>query len=262
MAGFRPDHFHGVFQRHRTPVLPVGGERIQAIHRRQNTRPDGNLFASEAVRVSRAVPLLVMGPHDRGHRIGEAHALQNLGSHDRVNLHLVELFRRQLAGLRDDVLRHRQLSDVVQQGGRLQSLQFGFGEIQRGSQFPRVDLDSLQMVVRGVILGLDRQRQRLDGSEVQGRDFLGVFRFRLQPIQIQPVGTVDQIDHRAGEQHGLPAHVVRGAADRPGDPGSRHVMRQRPEGGAQPHRRERFMLGHRCPLGDRGGIDQEHRQRG
>ena len=33
------------------------------------------------------------------------------------------------------------------------------------------------MVVGGVILGLDRQRQRLDGSQVQGSHFLGVFRF-------------------------------------------------------------------------------------
>ena len=39
------------------------------------------------------------------------------------------------------------------------------------------------MVVRGVILGFDRQCQSLNGSEVQGSDFLGVFRFRFQAIE-------------------------------------------------------------------------------
>ena len=67
------------------------------------------------------------------------------------------------------------------------------------------------MVVRGVILGLDRQRQRLDGSQVQRGHFFGVALFCLQAIQIQPVGAVDQVHHRAGQQHRLPAYIVRGA---------------------------------------------------
>jgi hypothetical protein len=32
-----------------------------------------------------------------------------------MNLHLFELFRRQPAGLGDDVFRYRQLADIVQQ---------------------------------------------------------------------------------------------------------------------------------------------------
>jgi hypothetical protein len=42
--------------------------------------------------------------------------LQQLGAHDRVDLHFLELFGRELSWLRDDVPRHCQLADIVQQG--------------------------------------------------------------------------------------------------------------------------------------------------
>ena len=66
LPGFRPHHFHGLFERQRTAVLPVGGQRIQAIHRRQNARPDGNLLAREARRDSPCRPTFRDAPARSG----------------------------------------------------------------------------------------------------------------------------------------------------------------------------------------------------
>ena len=147
----------------------------------ENARADRNLFALEPVRIAGAVPLFVMAAHDRRHRIGELHALQNLGAHHRVDLHLLELFRRQAPGLGDDVLGHRQLADVVQQRRGSQGFQVVRSQVQFFADLDGVDLHALQMVVRGVILGFDGQRQRFDGAQVQGRHLLGVLLFVLQP---------------------------------------------------------------------------------
>ena len=62
------------------------------------------------------------------------------------------------------------------------------------------------MIVRGVILGLDRQRQRFDGAQMQRGHLFGVLLLVFQALQIEAVGAVNQIHHRSGEQHRLPAH--------------------------------------------------------
>ena len=48
--------------------------------------------------------------------------LENFRTHDGVDLHLFELFRRQLARLGDDVLGDRELADVMKQRGGAQRL--------------------------------------------------------------------------------------------------------------------------------------------
>ena len=99
-------------------VLPVRSQRVQAIHRGQNARADRYRFALQSIRISAAIPFLVMSTHDRHHRIRKIHLLQNLRPNDRMDFHLLEFFRRELARLRDNVLRHRQLANVVQHRGR------------------------------------------------------------------------------------------------------------------------------------------------
>ena len=63
-----------------------------------------------------------MGMHNGRHRIGEPHTLENFRAHNWMYLHLVELFVSQLAGLGNDVFRHGQLSNIVQQRCRLYRL--------------------------------------------------------------------------------------------------------------------------------------------
>ena len=104
---------HGFIQRQRAAILTIGCERVQAIHCSQNAGSDRNLFSTQAEGISTTVPLFVVSAHDRNYRIRELHALQNLCPNDRVNFHLLEFFRGQLAGLRDDVFGHRQFAYVV-----------------------------------------------------------------------------------------------------------------------------------------------------
>ena len=71
-----------------------------------------------------------------------------------------------------------------------------------------VDLHALQVVVRGVVLGVDGQGQRLDGSQVQRRHLFGVIVLVVQPAQIQPVGAVDQVDDGNDQHRALPSEVA------------------------------------------------------
>ena len=65
-----------------------------------------------------------MRAHDGRDRIRKLNLLDDLRAHDGMNLHLREFLGRQLAGLRENVFGHRQLSNVVEQRRRLQGLQF------------------------------------------------------------------------------------------------------------------------------------------
>ena len=86
--------------------------------------PIGNVLAGEPLRIALAVPPLVVAEDQRRHRIGERHRGDDLRADLRVNADLLEFFLRQRAGLRQDVLGHRQLADVVQQRRGLDALDF------------------------------------------------------------------------------------------------------------------------------------------
>ena len=216
--------------------MPVGRHRVQKIHRRKNARPDRNLFALQPEGIARSVPLLVMRPDDRHHRIGKADPLQNLRPHQRVDLHLFKFFRRQAPGLRDDVFGHGQLADVVQQRRRVQSFHFARGHAQFLGHFDGVHPHPLQVVVRGVVLGFDGQRQRLDGAQVQGRHFFDVPLFVLQFSQIQPIRPVDQVDDGNDQQRRFPSELAVEPADHAGKGGAHQVVGERPEVAFHPER--------------------------
>ena len=66
----------------------------------------------------------MMGTNDRRYRIRKLNPLQNFRSNDRMDLHLLEFFRSQPAGLGNNVFRHGQLADIVKNGGGLNRFQF------------------------------------------------------------------------------------------------------------------------------------------
>ncbi len=111
---FGNNFLHRLVERQRAAILAVRRQRGQAIHRRENSRSNRNIFTLQTIRITRAVPFFMMRAHNGSHRVREAHALQNLRAHHRVDLHLLELFPCQFAGLRDDMFRNRELSDIVQ----------------------------------------------------------------------------------------------------------------------------------------------------
>ena len=99
----------------------------------------------------------MMRAHDRGHGIREGHAIQDLRSYDRVHLHLLELFHSQLAGFVDDVLRHGEFANVMQQGRGAQGVDLIGRKADLLGDFHRVCSHALQMRMRGVVFGLDGQ---------------------------------------------------------------------------------------------------------
>ncbi len=130
-----PDHFrikslsrfthqlrHRFIHRQRAPILPVRSHRIQKIHRRQDAGANRNLAPAQSQRIARPIVLFVMGPYDGHDRVWKTHSFEDFRSHQRMNLHFLEFFRRQAARFRNDVLRNRQLADVMQQGRGLQGL--------------------------------------------------------------------------------------------------------------------------------------------
>ena len=174
LAGLRDQNLHGLIQRQRSTVLPIGGECVQAIDGGQNTRPQRDLLTFETKRIAGAIPFLVVGSHQWHYRIGEVNALQDLRANYRVNLHLLELFRRQLTRLGDDVVGYRQLTDVVQNRGSLKSQLVLFGETQLLCHFPCVYLHPLQMFASGLVLRFNGQRQGLNRAHVQSGQALRV----------------------------------------------------------------------------------------
>ena len=85
-----------------------------------------------------------------------------------VALHLLELRRRQLARLVEDVFGHRQLAGIVQQRGRFDRLQLELvGDAERPRQADRVRLDANHVAVRHVVFRVDGHRERFDRGQVQ-----------------------------------------------------------------------------------------------
>ena len=56
---------------HRRAIGPIRGQGVEAVDHRENARADRNLLAAQAARIPAAVPVLVMGAHDRHDRVGE-----------------------------------------------------------------------------------------------------------------------------------------------------------------------------------------------
>src|SRR5439155_245488 len=118
-------------------------------------------------------------------------SLENFRPHDRVNLHFFEFFRGQPARFGNDVLRDRQFANIVQQRGCVQCLHFWRANLQFFGDLDGVHPNSLQMIVSGVIFGLNRQGQRFDGSQVEVGHLLYVPLLVFEFAQIEPVGAID-----------------------------------------------------------------------
>ena len=113
------------------------------------------------------------------------------------------------------MLRHRQLADIVQHGGGLQRFHFQVGEIQFFGDFGGVDLDALQMIVSGLVLGVDGHGESLDGAKVERRNILRVLFFVLAAgrgkngNRVQDVNAWQRQHGRlpaeaSGQTHGIP----------------------------------------------------------
>ena len=185
---------HDFVKRNGAPVLAIGGHGVEIVDRAQNARTDGDFVPLESERITAAVVFLVVRADNRHHRIGKADALQDLRSDYRVNLHLLELFRGKPARFRNDVFGNGQLANVVQEGGGLQSFHRLRRDVQIFRDFDGINAHALQVIVGGVVFGLNSERQGFDGAHVEIRHLLHVTFFVLQLGEIQAIGAVNQIN--------------------------------------------------------------------
>src|SRR5437867_1981572 len=98
---------------------------VEAIGERKYASGDRYLVAAQAVRITAAIPALVVMSDDRHNRIRKSDPLENLGADDRVNFHLLELRGRESAWLVENVVGHGELADVVQQRARFERFDLG-----------------------------------------------------------------------------------------------------------------------------------------
>ena len=215
---------HGLFQRQSLPVLAVRGQSIEAIDCSQNASPNRNVLSGQSVRISATVPFFVMGAHDRHHWIRKVDLLQNLRADRGMDFHLVEFFRRQFAGLRNNVLWHRQLSDIVQDRCRAQCFRFVLAQTQFLREFHGVHPHPLQVFAGGFVFGFNGQRESFNCSQVQARDLLCVALLGLQFAEIKTIGSVHEIDRRQNQQRRLPPDMPVQEMHEPGHSGSHHVV--------------------------------------
>ena len=198
-----------------------------------------------------------MSAHDRHHGIREAHPLQNLRAYQGVNFHLLELFRRQPAGFRDDMFGHGQLADVVQQCGGMQRFQIASLHPQFFGDFDGINADALQVIVGCLVLGFNGQRQGLDGSQMKVRNFFHMPLLVFQLAQIEAVGPVDQINGWDKQQRSFPVEFAVEPANRACNTGSDQVIRERPEVAVHQNLSQRFAFAHRNHNGNASGIHDE-----
>jgi hypothetical protein len=114
---------------------------------------------------------------------------------------LVQLLRRERTRLREDVLRDRELADVVQQRRGLHPLDLALRHVQRPSQRRRVELHAADVRLRRLVLCVDRERQRFNCGQVQIRGFLHTALLFLDASAVGLVAPVRQGEWREGEQH-------------------------------------------------------------
>ena len=187
---------------------PLRRQRVEVIDDRQDARAERDLLALETGRIALAVPALVVAVDDRRDRVGKRHRRDDLGAHLRMHLHPLELLVGQRTGLRQDVLGHRELADVVQQRRRPHALHVGRRHAHDARQAGGMHLHAADARGRRLVLGVDGQRQRLDGRQVHVRHLAGATPLVLDAVGVDPVGPVRQVE-RTDQQRRQPGAVAR-----------------------------------------------------
>src|SRR3990172_949351 len=144
-------------------VGAVGGHRVEGVADEDDARAERDLVAGEAVGVAAAVVVLVVvGDYRRGGRqVGEAAG--DPGAHLRVPLDHRPLVLAEAAGLLQDVVRHGELADVVEERGPLDKLLLPYAQPHLRGDLGRVPGGACEVAGGGAGLSFQRRDQRPDG---------------------------------------------------------------------------------------------------
>ncbi len=181
-----------------------------------------------------------------------------------MDFHFLEFLRRQLARLRENMLRYCQLSDIMQQRGRPQGIQFGFVQTHFFADLNGIVLHAAEMLVGGLVLGFNRQRERLDGADVKSVHLLDVnllllnaFFLGLQPADVKPVRAINRPGHRHGQQGKLPAQILIHPVNDANQRGAQQVVGKGPNIAFLPHLGKALFFRHRNCAGDRDCVGKK-----
>ena len=120
---------------------------------------------------------------DRHHRKGELDRGQDIRADRDVPLHHLELGRRELPRLVENVLGNADLSDIVQERGRLERLERGLiVGLEISSEREAVALYAADVAVRHLILGIDRRRERFNRRLVHPVQFVQMPHLIVEPV--------------------------------------------------------------------------------
>ena len=139
----------------------------------------------------------------------------------------------------------------------MQSFHLARGHAQFLGYFDGINSHPLQVIVGGVVLGFDGQRQRFNGAQVQSGHLLHVALLVFKFSQIQPIRAVNQVDDGHDEQRSFPSELAVEPADHPGEGRAHQVIRERPEIAFHPDPLDRLLFGERDHRGDGTGIGRE-----
>ena len=171
---------------------------------------------------------------------------------------LLEFLGRQRARLREDVLGHGELADVVQQRRGLDALHVVVRHPHRSGDRGGVELDPPDVRLRRLILGVDRERERFDRGQVQIGHLAHVALLVFDPSEIDLVGAIRQVE-RGGRERRDP--VRREAAHHQGGhrrrTGADEVARRAPQEVLVPNPQDRLRGGQRDCRRDRQRVDDE-----
>ena len=208
LAGLEPKRLDGFVLPHRAVVRPVRRQRVVVVDDRQDARAEWNGLTLQALGIARAVPPLVVALDVRRHGVGERHRLEDVGADRGVQPDVVELRGCQPARLGEDVLRHRQLADIVEQGRNLQALHLVARHPGGFAKGGRSSLDASDVVFRragfrvdGLVTSIDRARQRLHRRQMQVGDDADVFLMLGDTPEVDAVAVKRQPQQGGGKEH-------------------------------------------------------------
>jgi hypothetical protein len=183
------------------PVRSIRGQRVEAVHDREDARTDGDVGAADPIRVAGSVPVLVVVPDDRHDRIRKVDRREDLRADRRVQFHLLVFGRRQFSRLVEDVFGNRDLARVVQQRCRLDCFQglFVFHAKLTGETH-RALLDPPDVPVRDFVFGIDGGRQRFDGRQIQRVELFEVSFRVFHPAERRAQRVIEDEEQRRQRQ--------------------------------------------------------------
>ena len=160
----------------------------------------------------------------------------------------LELLRSELARLAQDILRHPELADIVQQGRDLHRLHLLRREAEALREADREFPDPVDMLVSVAVLGVDRHGQRGDHRVVQLVQLGEVFLLLVGLVRVEPIGVIDDVTERRQQQGGVEPPDLIDPVQRHGAGGAGEIAGRGPEEVLPPHLQQVQSLG----PGDRG----------